>query len=168
MKVGVSGHQDRDGADWKWTVDEIDTYIRKLSQSDSAYSSLAAGADQIFAERAIDRGLIHTAVIPSSGYERTFEESVDRERFDRLLSRSKVVRLPADVADPKAFLAAGRWIVDQVDELLAIWDEKPAAGIGGTGEVVSYAMSLGLPVFVINPINQSQGYLRSTPDEHHG
>ncbi len=43
-------------------------------------------------------------------------------------------------------MAAGVWMVDRSDRLVAIWDGKPAAGLGGTGDVVAYALERGIPV----------------------
>ena len=34
--------------------------------------------------------------------------------------------------------------------MIFVWDGKPAAGIGGTGDVVDYARALGKPLIVID------------------
>jgi hypothetical protein len=41
--------------------------------------------------------------------------------------------------------------VNRSDRLLAVWDGKPAQGLGGTGDIVAYAKSRGLPTTVIWP-----------------
>nr|WSY54289.1 hypothetical protein OG999_31935 [Streptomyces sp. NBC_00886] len=38
-----------------------------------------------------------------------------------------------------------------VDELLAVWDGKPAWGYGGTADVVDYPERTGIPVRVLWP-----------------
>jgi hypothetical protein len=42
-------------------------------------------------------------------------------------------------------------MVDQADELYAVWDGKPARSFGGTADVVAYAREHGTPVRVIWP-----------------
>jgi hypothetical protein len=45
-----------------------------------------------------------------------------------------------------AYCAAGEAVVERSDVLLAVWDGRPAKGIGGTGEVVAAAGRSGVPV----------------------
>jgi hypothetical protein len=42
-------------------------------------------------------------------------------------------------------------MIEQADELFAVWDGKPARGYGGTADVVDAARKRGLPVTVIWP-----------------
>ena len=42
--------------------------------------------------------------------------------------------------------AAGRFVVGNCDLLLAVWGGAPARGRGGTAEIVSYAIRVGVPV----------------------
>ncbi|MGW4103078.1 hypothetical protein [Streptomyces sp. NPDC004976] len=49
----------------------------------------------------------------------------------------------------QAYLGAGRWIVDHCDRLIAVWDGRPARGLGGTGNVVANARRTGVPVTVL-------------------
>lgn len=46
-------------------------------------------------------------------------------------------------------MAAGKLMVDEADELYAVWDGKPARSYGGTADVVAYAREHGTPVRVI-------------------
>ncbi len=48
-----------------------------------------------------------------------------------------------------------RTVVDAVDLLIAIWNGKPARGLGGTADVVSYALNLSKRVLHINPDSRS-------------
>jgi hypothetical protein len=50
-----------------------------------------------------------------------------------------------------AYLAAGKHIVDRAGLLVALWNGKPAAGKGGTGDIVAYARSQGRPVVHVHP-----------------
>jgi hypothetical protein len=53
-----------------------------------------------------------------------------------------------------AFFAAGRYIVEQCDLLIAVWDGQPSKGLGGTGDVVAYARGVNRQVVVLDPISQ--------------
>ncbi|MER5913805.1 hypothetical protein ABT124_25810, partial [Streptomyces sp. NPDC001982] len=51
----------------------------------------------------------------------------------------------------------GELLVDQADELLAVWDGQPARGFGGTADVVAYAHRQGVPVRIIWPEGATRG-----------
>lgn len=112
-------------------------------------SSLAIGADQMFAEVALAHGARLTAVLPSADYERTFATD-ELVLFQRLLDRAhrQVLLDYAKVCD-EAYYEAGTYIADHSDLILAVWDGRPARGHGGTGEIVDYARRRGTPVSVI-------------------
>ncbi|MDP9110532.1 MAG: hypothetical protein M3M96_02725, partial [Candidatus Eremiobacteraeota bacterium] len=59
--------------------------------------------------------------------------------------------LPYDAPTGEAFLAAGKYLVENSDILFAVWDGEPSRGIGGTADVVSYARSAGRHIVRINP-----------------
>jgi len=42
-------------------------------------------------------------------------------------------------------------MIEQADELVAVWDGKPARGYGGTADVVKAAHERGIPVTVVWP-----------------
>jgi hypothetical protein len=44
--------------------------------------------------------------------------------------------------------------VDRSDALIAVWDRRPAAGLGGTAHVVQYAIGTGCPVTILDPVNR--------------
>jgi hypothetical protein len=48
-------------------------------------------------------------------------------------------------------MAASKLMVDEADELYAVWDGQPARSYGGTADVVAYAREHGIPVRVIWP-----------------
>ncbi|MER5611587.1 hypothetical protein [Streptomyces sp. NPDC002215] len=115
-----------------------------------ALSSLAVGADQLFADLALARGADLTVVIPSGDYESCFEDAAELARYRALKDRAvREVRLDYPHSTDEAYYAAGAYIADHCDRLLAVWDGRPARGLGGTGDIVTYARSLGRPVTVI-------------------
>lgn len=158
-------------------------------------TALAQGADQIVAravcdlvERPEERNRYLEAVLPfaPSLYEEDFTAPEDRDRFRALLALDRgrynthpepTVLFPDFPAcpDPEnpahplsrddAFAAAGRYVVDACEILVAIWnplrEEKP----GGTGAATRYAVDRGRVVLWLNPDDLAAGpsMLRKAP-----
>jgi hypothetical protein len=148
MRIGVTGHQEL-GA----RRDELDTAIREyLAKTDSlvGISSLAVGADQLFAKAVLDVGGLLNVVVPSAQYISTFTSDAEQERYVELLGRaSSVEQLSFEEPSELAFLEAGRAVVRRSDCILALWDGQEAAGLGGTADVVAYAKARGTPVVIL-------------------
>ena len=90
-------------------------------------------------------------VIPFEDYRNDFQ-GPELGEFEALLARcDHVHRMPHRQRSKHAYLEAGLWIVDHVDFLVAVWDGKPAAGIGGTGDVVADAETKDRPILRIDP-----------------
>ncbi len=150
-RVGITGHQN--------LSDETAGLVRSaLHDRLEAFgtvqgiTSLAAGADQLFARAVLAAGGRLLAVIPSQDYESSFASERDRASFRELLERSvERVILPYPRPSEEAYWAAGREVVDRSDHLLAVWDGAASAGLGGTGDVVAYARERGKGVEVIWP-----------------
>ncbi len=156
MRIGVTGHQHLAQPDaWHWVRVQIDRIIEHTPPPVVGLSSLALGADQIFAESVLEHGGALEAVIPFPEYEDRFAGQHEREVYRRLLGRAvhRIV-LPRAGSDEESYYAAGRFIVDSADLLLAVWDGEPAKGLGGTGDVVRYAERARKPVVHVDPIKR--------------
>lgn len=117
-----------------------------------ALSAIAAGADSLFAEAAISLHIPLDVVLPFEGYEEDFAEGEERARFERLLAAARRTRtLSYERRSQEAYVAVGRWVVDNSDQLIAVWDGLPARGPGGTGDVVTYARECGRALTVVTP-----------------
>lgn len=115
-------------------------------------TSLAEGADQVFAFAVLAAGGEIDVVVPAAGYEKAFPTEASAFTFQALRSVARnVTTLPFNSASEEAFLAAGHKVVDEADELIAIWDGKKAAGKGGTGDIVEYAEAQGKRTHIIWP-----------------
>jgi hypothetical protein len=149
--IGVTGHQNLPVATRKLVSDAVRDELAGL-RGPVVITSLAAGADQICAEVALKAGGRLVAVLPARRYEESFSNESDLANFTRLLDQAtEVISMPFEEPDDEAYWAAGREVVDRADRLLAVWDGKPAAGLGGTADVVAYARSMGKRVTVIWP-----------------
>ena len=123
-------------------------------------SPLAEGTDRLVAEYGLSQAggkLIVPLPMPLPIYLSQFSSETSRREFSRLLAQADlVVDLPPLADRHQAYRAVGRYIVDQCDVLIAVWDGQEAQGVGGTGEVVAYARASGKPILIIHAINGNQ------------
>lgn len=157
-RLGITGHQDRDGLDWTFAADEIRQTLQKAGRPIEGLSSLAVGVDQLFARLILEVGGALTAVIPAHDYETTFEDA-DRRAYRELLKCARPIELPPAIGGERAFFNAGRWIVDHCDQMIAVWDGAPSHGLGGTADVVAYALSRERPCLHIDPFERTVRHL---------
>ena len=136
----------------RWVARELDDLFSHLVRLPSsatslhAVSSLAAGADQLFAEAALRYGIPLDVVLPFAHFADDFPGGPERDAYQRLLSAAaSTTCLPWDERSNGAYLAGGLWLVDHCDLLIAVWDGQKAAGVGGTGDVVDYCCDAGKP-----------------------
>jgi hypothetical protein len=114
-------------------------------------TSLAAGADQTLAFCILAAGGCIEAIVPAHGYRNTMTGK-DRQSYDHLLALARrVIELPNPQPSEVAYHAAGQAVVEGSDLLIAVWDGQPAAGLGGTGDVVAYAKQQKVDFEIIWP-----------------
>lgn len=161
MKVGITGHQHLPGdADWAWVAQEIAHELDNLGEPIEGLSSLAVGADQLFAELVLEHRGRLIAIIPFPDYASTFQTSRAGSAYRRLLGEAdEVVELPSQPTRQLAYLRAGQRVVDDADLLIAVWDGLPAEGLGGTADVVAYALNSARRVVHLNPTARRVSYL---------
>jgi hypothetical protein len=150
-RIAVSGHRGLNAH----TADLVNQAIReKLSAQPSdvtGLSCLADGADQIFARAVIHLGGKLEVIIPAEEYRAGLPAEAHAE-YDALLARAVSVQLlPFTESTSESHMAASRLMIDEADELYAVWDGKSARGYGGTADIVAYARDHGTPVEVIWP-----------------
>ena len=113
-------------------------------------SPLAEGADRIVARAGLALGADLQCPLPFhvDEYCRDFEDAASREEFHALLAKASAV-FQADGsrdAEEVAYERIGRMVLEQSDFLIAIWDGEPAAGRGGTTQIVEEAIAQNVPV----------------------
>lgn len=153
MRVGISGHQRlQKPDDWDWVREEMRACLARLSQPVVGVTSLAIGADTLFAEIVLTLGGTLEVVVPFSGYEETFSSDVDRENyFSFLACAGKVEVLRRHKTDEESYYAAGKSVVDLSELVVLVWDGEPAAGLGGTADIAHYAQSQRKAMVQLNP-----------------
>jgi len=152
MKVGVTGHQEREGLNWDWVEQVLRSQLREIAP-EKALSCLAAGTDQLFAEVALGLGVAVVAVVPLDDYERHFDDQ-PLAAYRRLLTRCEKIELGWRGDPERGFLEAGKFIVNACDLMFAVWDGKRAEGLGGTADIVTYAQFRGRPIVHLNPFTE--------------
>jgi hypothetical protein len=156
MMIGVTGHRVLPNhATWNWLSTQLKGFLQELGQPIMGVTSLAIGADQLFAEVLLEIRAEIFAVIPFTGYERTFENETDLRNYLRFMnSASRIEILTPSASDEQAYLRAGERVVDVSELLVAIWNGEEARGLGGTKDIVDYAMFLDKPLVQFNPITR--------------
>jgi hypothetical protein len=149
--LGATGHQEIPPGAREFVVTGIRGILRRAESPLVAVTSLAAGADQLVATELLRAGGHLHVVVPSRHYEQTFATKMDLAFRSLLEAAHSVTRL--DYAEPseEAFLAAGKCVVDNCEVLIAVWDGRPARGLGGTADVVRYARETGKAVSIVWP-----------------
>jgi hypothetical protein len=150
-RIAISGHRGLSAE----TAALIEEGIRAALAEHSGVvgvSCLADGADQIFARVVIETGGRLEAVIPAVRYRDSLSD-LAAGAYDTLLRKAGVVhRLHYAEPDPVAYMAGSVFMLDRADQLLAVWDGRPARGYGGTADVVAEARRRGMAVRVIWPV----------------
>lgn len=151
FSVGITGHMNISGATRRLVARAIVGELAGIDQHLTGYTSLAPGADQIFtwALRAVGSEVVF--VQPADDIETTIPASnLNDFRAARLIC-STTIRMPFATAGEPAYFEAGSWIADHADLLLAVWDGKPAGGLGGTADIVGRRRNSGRPLTIIWP-----------------
>jgi hypothetical protein len=130
-------------------------------------SSLAEGADRLVAEAGLAAGFTLDAVLPfhRDEYARDFKTEDSQTAYGSLMQRAaSVFELDGNPADrPRAYETAGLIMLANIDLLITIWDGNAAAGVGGTAQIISRAVSNGIPIIWIEPANPAAIRLSWSP-----
>lgn len=139
---------------------EIWGVLADLTAPPIGVTSLAVGADSLFAELVLRRGGLIEVVLPFRGYKQKVHAH-SRAKYDRLLeAASRVTILRHKGTDEESYFEAGRVVVERAGLVIAVWDGGPAKGPGGTADVVEYAARRGKEIVHLDPVRQSVTRLR--------
>lgn len=168
VRIGVTGHRTlaseqliRESV--KSVLGKLDKMLRHTPYTFIAVSPLAEGADRLAAKEImawqvsgdVDRPSLEAVLpLPEADYLQDFETQESRDEFRELLALAKSTH-SLDKAESRkaAYEQCGQYVIHNCDVLIAVWDAKPAAGQGGTAEIVEYARKIGRSIFWINSEN---------------
>jgi hypothetical protein len=159
--LGITGHQTlHDRGAWGWVEEEISATLSRSIPPLVGLSSLALGADQLFATLVLARGGELRVVLPFAAYAETLPPGEGLASYRALLGRAASVEVLREGLDTQeSYLAAGRRVVDLSDLVIAVWNGEQAAGLGGTGDVVRYALERQKQLLHIDPVRREVRYL---------
>jgi hypothetical protein len=123
--------------------------LRKAGGELTAISSIAIGADTVFAREVIRAGIEWIVILPMP--RELFRQDFTPEEWaeaEGLIAQAAEVRVLHGNERPQAYVDGGKMTVDDSDCLFAVWDGKPAQGPGGTAEIVAYAKRLGREIIL--------------------
>ncbi len=161
IMIGVTGHRDIYEEDYQELKRRVQSIFADLKAKYpftplSLISSLAEGADRIAAEVAIENSmqLIVPLPLPQDEYERDFESSSSKENFTKLLSKAfssfvipivqgNTINSIKDYgpARDRQYFAAGQFMVEHCQILIALWDGILNEKLGGTADIVELQLS---------------------------
>jgi len=164
VAVGVTGHRfltelDQVEAGINFALTHIeDAFVVSLSV---VISSLAEGTDCLVVRSVLARSharLIVPLPLPKADYMNDFVSPQSKREFLNLLMQAdEIITLPPVAAREEAYAAAGYYMLDRCDVVLAVWDGRSAPGKGGTGEIVAEARRRGLPLAWVCAGNRISG-----------
>jgi hypothetical protein len=169
ISIGVTGHR------ILTEIEKIERGIVKAlahieqshpEQTLTVLSSLAEGTDRLVARCVLTRAnarLVVPLPMPQAEYEADFTTVESKAEFLELLNHAvEIIELPPVPTREGAYEAAGRYVLDHCDVLLAVWDGQPEQGMGGTGGIVNAARKRELPLVWVHAGNRKPGTMEST------
>ena len=167
ITLGVTGHRNIDTNDHK-LKENIENELEKIIENYDEvilYSPLAEGADRLFVDVAfgIAPEKMSKLLIPmpfdKERYMQDFKTEKSKHEFEKYFDESSFKnnnKLVIDSfstllgKDDESYKNVGKCVVDKSNILIALWDGKPANGIGGTGDIVTYAKKKRKAILHIN------------------
>jgi hypothetical protein len=152
--IGFTGHRRISGKETARVA------VRKFLAAQQAESlariygvtSVAAGADLIFAETCLELGIPLRVLLPfpPEEFRKDFDEPTWQRAEYAMAQALSVDVVGTDSSRDARYYECGVETVQQSKLLLALWDGKPANGLGGTEDIVSFARDQGRPVIWIH------------------
>jgi hypothetical protein len=160
LKICVTGHRDLANAnEVKSDIAYSLSYFKRLDPDLLAISALAKGADTLFADEAVQQAIPIKIILPFTPeeYRKDFTDQNDIYKLETHLQQyGYEITHVSNISTPdqrnQAYRQAGIQMVDLADIVLAVWDSKPANGIGGTGDIVQYAIEKNKELHIIKGI----------------
>ena len=155
-RVGITGHQNLPPPTVHLVKQALREALAGFGAQVTGVTSLADGADQLFARTILDQGGLIEVIVPATKY-REGLPATSQPEYDDLLSHAiKVHRLDFTESTPESHMAASKLMISMISELFAVWDHQPARGYGGTADVVAHAHEQGRSVRIIWPAGASR------------
>jgi len=151
--VGFTGHRELNKPDE--IVPKIGVVLDRLISICGplvTISSAASGADTLFLGEVARRKLPHLIVLPfdTERFVKDFTAAGWQHVWPHIKNALQVEEISGAASSDEAYLEAGEHTIEQADIVIAVWDGKPAVGLGGTGDAVAHARMLEKPLIWIH------------------
>ncbi|MDX1380414.1 MAG: hypothetical protein R3233_04795, partial [Xanthomonadales bacterium] len=165
LYVSVTAHRDLVAAELPGIEARVEACFRELADAfpdlpATLLTPLAEGGDRLAARVALRLGVPVVAVLPMAQpeYERDFDTPASLQEFHDLLDQAEhQFSLPAAPGNGAApfegrardiqYAQLGVFLSNHCQVLLALWDGKAGARLGGTGQVVEFHLTALMPGF---------------------
>ncbi len=172
IRIGISGKRNIKHNEKDIVRKCIETQIKAILKDHHTtefvgYSSLAIGADTIFADVVVNifKMPLHVVLpFPIEEYQKDFAAEEDILNLNYFLANNEEIVFVSDTVPTttdernQKYFDAGKFIVDKCDNVVFVWDKLKPEGKGGTAEIIGYYsdMKNRFPVnFVaVTPINE--------------
>lgn len=154
MNLGITGH--RPDKLWGYRNECPELYIVLWGaieqivlekKPDYLITGMAQGADQLFAEIAIQLSIPFIALVPFKGQETMWPPAAQASYRELLEKAHEVVTVSPGGYAAWKMQRRNKEIVWQSSELIAVWDGSS----GGTAHCVAFAEQQKVPIIRINP-----------------
>jgi len=133
-------------------------------------SSVAEGADLLFAESCLQLGIPLQVLLPfpREDFLKNFDPAA-RARSERVMQKAVSVEVTGDPAFPEQrYYECGIEMVQRSQLIVALWDGESARGLGGTAEIVSFASTMGRPVVWFHSVTGNVGFFNREAEKELG
>lgn len=169
LTIAITGHRKLDHTQiaaitpvLKTAIENIIYYYQsnyKILPAVICSTALAEGADSLFAKIATENNNCSLKILlpfSKEEYIKDFFSDAAKHDFETLINHAKVtgIEITGEFNSnnkPELYLKNGQRLVDENEFIIAVWNEQGAAGEGGTGDIVKYALAAGKNILVINP-----------------
>ena len=167
LVIGVTSHRNLAPAEIEPIRQRIADFFAQLKRDFPGMplvmiSALAQGGDQLAAREAIAAGARLIAPLPllPETYREDFPDQATRDGFAELCQCGDVLQMPlmpgstqADIATHgdarnRQYAQAGVFVASHCHILLALWDGRESDLLGGTAQVVRYALDGVMPGWI--------------------
>lgn len=141
MRIAVTGHRperlkDQQEEVKKWLSEQLNKY-----DCTEAISGMAQGADQIFAQAAIEKNIPLICCYP-------YRKNFFHQEEQKILNKAEDIKFISEAyTGNRVYWFRDKYMVDNCDLLLAVWDGIKA---GGTWLTINYAQKIGKPIIYYN------------------
>ena len=181
LTIGVTGHRELEDTETiRETVRQVlNEILKKYSKYGDTeiklcvLSPLAEGADRLVADEVLKRDgeSVLKVVLPLaiSDYLEDFSTEQSRQQFRTLMEKARTPltlrkrplreEYPPEMLKEvrrEAYEDVGLFVGNHCDILIALWDNQPSRGKGGTANIIANAREKKCPVYIINTKKPSE------------